>query len=206
MSRLTAAVDVEDIPSLPRWIRKIVDKGEVDQAVKLVDYLNTAPDSPWNGKIALPNTSSSGSAIKQHSFVKSITKYILTPSNPLTAFQDSEKEKKIFLNYWIAITNLLDDGDDSVVYKYNGVELFCRFSIAFFMKCQDKGSFTVQTMTNLMKSCFENLEGEYAGVGHKEWWSKGSSASNINSGAIGVIYQAMAIALNKSSFISTVEI
>lgn len=206
MSRLTAAVDVEDIPSLPRWIRKIVDRGEVDHAIKIVDYLNSNVESPWHDKVSLPNTVSSGAKIKQHSFVKSITKYVLTPSNPLSAFQDTEKEKKIFLNYWTAISNILDDGDDSVIYKYNGVELFCRFSTPFFMKCQDKGSFTVSTMAALLKQCFDNLEGEYAGVGHREWWAKGSFASNINSSAIGNIYQALAISLNKSSFTATIEI
>jgi len=206
MSRLTSAIDVEDVPNLPRWIRKIVDKGEVDQALKIVDYLNSSPASPWYGKITLPNVQTVSTKIKQHSFVKSIVKYVLTPSNPIISYQEGNREKKIFLNYWIAIAKLLDDGEDSIIYKYNGVELFCRFSTPLFMKCQDKGNFTAETMTALLKDCFDNLEGVYAGVGHKEWWSKGKDASNINSSAISGIYQAMTIALTKSSFVNSVQI
>lgn len=206
MSRLTAAIDVEEVPNLPRWIRKIVDKGEVDQAIKMVDYLNTTEGSAWHGKIRLPNMQQSGNGIKQHSFVKSIVKYVLTPANPISAFQDPEKERKVFLNYWNAIAALLDDDEDSVIYKYNGVELFCRFSTPLFMKCQDRNSFTQQTMAQLLKKTFDNVEGEYAAVGHPEWWSKGGSAGNLNSSAISGVYQAMAIALNKASFAQSVEI
>lgn len=206
MSRLTAAVDVEDVPHLPRWIRKIVDKGEVDLAIKMVDYLNSTEGSPWKGRIILPNTGATGSSIKQHSFVKSIVKYVLTASNPITVFQDAEKERKVFTNYWIALASLLDDGEDSVLYKYNGVELFCRFSTPLFMKCQDRNSFTSSTMRSLLEACFDNLEGEYGGVGHPEWWAKGGTAGNLNSSAISGVYQSMAIALNKASFAAAAEI
>jgi DGQHR domain-containing protein len=39
-ARLTAAVDVEELPTLPRWILNVVDKGEVQKAIKYVDFLN----------------------------------------------------------------------------------------------------------------------------------------------------------------------
>jgi DGQHR domain-containing protein len=200
ISRLTAAVDVEDVPTLPRWIQRIVERGDVDRAVKLIDYLNSEPDSPWKGRIRLPNSIDNSKTVKQHSFVKHIVKYVLNPSNPIAAFQDSEKERKVFLNYWKAIASFLDDGEDPVLYKYNGIELFCRFSIPFFMKCQDRASFTVETMKQLLQSCFDNVEGEYAGVGHPDWWSKGGAAGNLNASAIGAVYQAMTIALNKAQF------
>lgn len=206
MSRLTAAIDVDDVPSLPRWIRKIVDKGEIDQAIKMVDFLNTTDGSAWKGKIRLPNIQQGGNSIKQHSFVKSIVKYVLTPANPIAAFQDPEKERRIFLNYWNAIASILDDDEDSVIYKYNGVELFCRFSTPLFMKCQDRNSFTQSTMIELLNRAFHNVEGEYAGVGHPEWWSKGGSAGSMNSAAVSGVYQALAIALNKASFAQSVEI
>jgi DGQHR domain-containing protein len=206
LSRLTKALDVEDVPNLPRWIQKIVDRGEVDQAVKMVDYLNATETSPWLGKVRLPNVNGDGNAIRQHSFVKNIVKYVLTPSNPISAFDESEKRHKVFLNYWTAIANILDDGEDSVIFKYNGVDLFCRFSTPLFMRCQDRNSFTVATMQLLLSNCFKNMEGEYAGVGHAEWWSKGSSAGSLNASAISNIYTGMAVALSKAAMASDVEI
>jgi DGQHR domain-containing protein len=207
IARLTDALDVEDLPSLPKWILNTVEKGEVDKAIKYVDYLNETPDSPWFGKIQMANTDSDGVTINQRSFVKAIVKYVLTANNPISViFKDFEKEKKVFLNYWKAVQLVLDDGNASVLYKYNGVELFCKFSIPFFMKLQDRGSFTVPTMESLLRSCFENVEGEYTGVGHPEWWAKGGNASFLNAGAINVVSQEMSKALHKSSMNSAMEL
>lgn len=206
IARLSDALDVEDLPSLPKWILNTVERGEVEKAVKYADYLNEATDSPWFGKIQMANSDSTDATINQRSFVKAIVKYVLTANNPLTIVKDFEKEKKIFLNYWKAIKRILDDGNSTVLYKYNGVELFCKFSIPFFMKLQDKGSFTVPTMEKLLKSCFDNVEGEYAGVGHPEWWAKGGKASFLNAGAINVVSQEMSKALHKASMNSSIEL
>jgi len=199
-ARLTAALDVEELPTLPRWILNVVDKGEVQKAINYVDFLNKTEGSPWFGKIKMANQEADGGTINQKSFVKAIVKYVLTANNPLSIFKDFEKEKRIFTNYWKAIEKNLDDGNSAVLYKYNGVELFCKFSIPFFMKLQNQGNdFTVNAMDELLQSCLENVEGEYAGVGHAEWWAKGGKASFLNAGAINVVYQEMAKALNKAS-------
>ena len=200
IARLSDALDVEeDLPSLPKWIFNTVEKGEVDRALKYVDYLNETEGSPWFGKIKMANSASDDTSVNQRSFVKAIVKYVLTANNPIaTIIKDLDKERKIFLNYWKAITSIIDDGNAAVLYKYNGVELFCKFSIPFFIKLQDRGSFTVSTMESLLRSCFENVEGDYAAVGHSEWWAKGGKSSFLNAGAINVVSQEMAKALHKS--------
>jgi len=203
MARLTAALDIEDIPSLPRWILNIVERGDVEKALRYVTHLNVSPDSPWYGKIRMANDDSKGATINQGTFVKAVSKYVLTANNPLTVIlNDLEKEKKVFLNYWIAISSLLDDDSESVLYKYNGVELFCKFSVPFFMKLQDKGSFTVATMKETLQGCFDNMIGEYAGVGHPDWWAKGAQASFLNAGAINLVYREMSKALHQESLTS----
>lgn len=208
VARLSDALDVEDdLPSLPKWILNLVEKGEVEKAIKHVDFLNESADSPWFGKIKMANTESGDTTINQRSFVKAIVKYVLTANNPLTAIvKDFDKEKKIFSNYWKAIASILDDGNSSVLYKYNGVELFCKFSIPFFIKLQDRGNFTESTMESLLRSCFDNVEGDYAGVGHPDWWAQGGKASFLNAGAINIISQEMTKALHKSSAGGAIEI
>lgn len=95
IARLTAALDVENLPKLPRWIERIVQKGEVDKAVKLVDFLNATDGSPWIGRINVANSPDGGKRINQHSFVKSIIKYVLTANNPLMMQKrDFDFEKK----------------------------------------------------------------------------------------------------------------
>lgn len=204
-ARLSEALDVEDLPSLPRWVLKVVERGEVQKAIKIADYLNETPGSPWLGKIKMANSEADGS-INQKSFVTAIVKYVLTANNPLSALGDFDREKRIFLNYWTAIAQLLDDGESTTLYKYNGVELFCKFSIPFFVKLQDTGNFTVARMTVLLGSCLEAVEGDYAGVGHPDWWTKGGKASFLNAGAVNVVSQEMSRALHKASMNAAIQV
>jgi DGQHR domain-containing protein len=207
-ARLTSALDVEDLPNLPRWVLSTVQKGEIEKALKYVDYLNKDKDSAWYGKIRMANDEDSDTAtVNQKSFVKAIVRYVLTANNPLAVLKDFDKEKKIFANYWKAIANILDDGTPSLVlYKYTGVELFSKFSIPFFTKLQDKGNFTVAAMEAMLRECFENMDGENAGVGHPEWWKRGSKASGMNAAAINVVSSEMSKALHKSSMNSTIQV
>jgi DGQHR domain-containing protein len=145
IARLTEALNVEDIPSLPKWILNTVERGEVDKALKFVTFLNETEGSPWKGKIVMANElADADTTINQRSFVKAIVKYVLTANNPLAVLKDFDKERRIFLNYWKAIAASLDDGKDSVLFKYNGVELFSKFSTPFFAKLHDRGNYTVE--------------------------------------------------------------
>ena len=155
-----------------------------------------------------PGSTNQRSFVNQGSFVMAITKYILTANNPISVLNDFDKEKRIFLNYWKAIAGILDDdrNPSSVLYRYNGVELFCQFSIPFFMKLQESRNFTVNTMKNLLRDCFENIEGEYAGVGHAQWWGKGGKASGLNAVAVRIVAREMNKALHKPSMSSEIEL
>jgi hypothetical protein len=206
IARLSDALDVEDLPSLPKWILRTVEKGEVERAIRFADFLNETEESPWFGKIRMANAVSEDGTINQRSFVKAIVKYVLTANNPISIIKDFDKEKRIFLNYWKAIKSNLDDGDSETLYKYGGVELFCKFSIPFFMKLQDRGSFTVSTMEKLLKECLEKVEGDYAGVGHPDWWKTGGQAGRLNAGALTIVAQEMTKALHKVSAQTAIEL
>ena len=205
MSRLTEALNVEELPTLPRWITRVVQTGEVDKAMKIVRFLNDHPESPWLGRISMPNDNKPN-LMKSGSFVKSIVKYVLTANNPISVLADPEKERNILLNYWKAIVDLIDDGTGSaaVLFKYIGVELWCRFSIPFFTKLAEGGDYTVTTMKQVLQACLEHAEGASSGVGRSEWWVAGSTASNINAGAVGQIVQEMARALHGSRMSSDI--
>jgi DGQHR domain-containing protein len=96
IARLSAALDIEDIPSLPKWILNTVERGEVEKAVKYADYLNTTSESPWLGKIQMANSDSDDATINQKSFVKAVVKYVLTANNPLTIVKDFEGKENFF--------------------------------------------------------------------------------------------------------------
>ena len=144
-ARLTEALSFEEVPKLPKWIRRIVESGDDEQALRIVDHLNGAPDSPWFGKIEMANEEVKTATISQRSFVKAIKRYVLTANNPISV-RAPEQQKKIFFNYWRAIADLLDISRPTVLFKYNGVELFCRFSTPVFNKLQNLGDFKTSTI------------------------------------------------------------
>jgi DGQHR domain-containing protein len=206
VARLTAAIEFEEVPMLPRWIRRIVERGEVDRALKMIEFLNTTAESPWSGRVQMANAPGGGYSIKQDTFAKAIIKYVLTANNPITALKDFDREKKVYLNYWRAIASLLDDGNSETLFKYNGVEMFSRFSIPFFTRMMDKGTFKVEDMKSVLEQCFENMDGEFAGVGHPEFWKTGGKAGMLNAAATAAIVQEMAGALHKSGMAVEIEI
>ena len=203
--RLTQALEVEDIPNLPKWISKTIEKGEDDLSLKYVDFLNSDPDSPWMNKVKMANQENNDGSINQQSFVKSIKKYVLVANNPII-IQPVDKQHRIFSNYWKAITNILGVEEPTVLFKYNGVELFCKFSVPFFNKMINMPNFKVSTMQILLELVFDEVEGDYAGVGHTDFWTKGSTASFLNSGALNVINAEMVKALHKTNFQKDIEI
>lgn len=197
-ARLTEAVTFEDVPSLPKWIRRIVESGDDEQALRIADYLNETADSPWLGKIEMANQITKNASINQRSFVKAVKSYVLTAGNPIS-IRPIDQQQKILFNYWKALSNLLDAGKPSVLYKYNGVELFLRFSTPLFNKLQNINDFKISTMEDILTQTFENVDGEYAGVGHPDWWLSGSGAAGgLNSGAIGKVQQELTKALHKA--------
>ena len=198
-ARLTRALELEEIPNLPKWILNSVQKGEDEKALQYVDFLNTNNESPWYNKIRMANEENSEGSINQKSFVKAIKKYILVANNPVINTETEDRQHKIFLNYWKAITNIIGTDEPIVLFKYNGVELFCKFCVPFFNKIINIGDYKVSTMQTLLEQVFDNIEGDGTGVGHTDFWGKSSTASGLNTGALSKINNEMVKALHKST-------
>ena len=198
-ARLTKAMGVDETPNLPKWILNSVQKGEDEKALQYIDFLNNDKDSPWQNKIKMANDDNNDGSINQKSFVKAIKKYILVANNPVVNTEKEDRQHKIFLNYWKAITNILGDNEATILFKYNGVELFCKFCVPFFNKVINMSDYKVSTMQKLLEQVFENVDGDGAGVGHTDFWVKGGTASGLNTSALSKINTEMVKALHKQS-------
>jgi hypothetical protein len=122
VARLTDLIEFQKTPVLPKWIQRQVDKGEDARALQIVQHLNDEKDSPWYGKIRMANDDDSAgdATINQKSFVTSLKKYVLTPSNPISGEHwSTDRQKKVLANYWRAISDLLVEPCDetSVIFK-----------------------------------------------------------------------------------------
>jgi DGQHR domain-containing protein len=204
-ARLTKAMGIDDTPNLPKWIFSSVQKGEDEKALSYVDYLNNQIESPWHNKIRMANDENSDGSINQKSFVQAIKKYILVANNPVFNTEPEDRQHKIFLNYWRAITNIIGIEEPTVLYKYNGVELFCKFCVPFFSKMVNMPDYKVSTMQDLLEKVFDNAEGDGTGVGHTDFWLKGATASGLNTGALSKINTELLKALHKPTDISKVK-
>ena len=197
-ARLTKAMGVDHTPNLPKWIYNSVQKGEDEKALEYVDFLNNDKDSPWHNKIRMANDDSSEGSINQKSFVKAIKKYVFVANNSVLHTETEDKQHRIFMNYWKAITNIIGDTEPTVLYKYNGVELFCKFCVPFYSKMVNMPDYKVTTMQTLLEQVFENVDGDAVGVGQTDFWVKSGHASGLNAGALSKINNEMVKALHQS--------
>ena len=77
--------------------------------------------------------------INQASAVKTIKKFILIANNPLLD-QDAKIQNAIFVNYWQAITDLINPSTQTTLYKFVGFEQFSQFFVSFMRITLDLGS------------------------------------------------------------------
>jgi DGQHR domain-containing protein len=201
VARLTDLINFKKMPVLPRWIQRQVDRGEDQRAIALVQFLNTSPDSPWKGRVLMANSEdeSGSSTVSQKSFVTSLKKHVLVPSNPVGGpAWTVEKQQKVLLNYWCAIRGLLVDNEVeiSVVFRTNGLELFHGASPAVFLHLANRQDYKEATIVSLLTHAFDNLPTEFLGMAQPGFWHRGSTASGINRAAIRKYANALAAAIN----------
>jgi DGQHR domain-containing protein len=199
VARLTGMIDIEKTPILPRWIQRQVEKGEDQRALAIAQYLNTDEGSPWKGRIVMANSSDEAGTgtINQKSFVTSLKKYILVPSNPISAFE-TDKLQRILKNYWAVVRDLLIDDDDvaSVLFKTSGLDLFHVVSPTVFLHLANQMDFKQETIREVLQLGFDNLPADFLAMSTPEFWHRGQGASGMNQAAIRKYANALAAAIN----------
>ena len=85
-ARLNQIIEFEDVHSLPKWIRRIVESGDDEQVLRVVGYLNHTSSSPRLGKIAMAHRDLKTVSANQSTFVEADKRYILTENNPTDSF------------------------------------------------------------------------------------------------------------------------
>ncbi len=208
VARLTKMIGLEKTPTMPRWIRRQVEKGEDARALAVANHLNDDPASPWYGKIRMANDENEGATINQKSFITSLRRHIFSANNPLSNPLWDGNRPMIILNYWKAVTELLVDGSEAstVVFKTNGVELFHTVSPTVFTHLASKSDFKKDTIKALLKRGFDNLPPEHIGISYPEWWHRGGAASGLNRGAIGKLANALSLAINVQDNANSVQL
>jgi len=210
IARLTSMVDLEEMPTIPRWIRRQVEKGEDARALLVANFLNSDANSPWLGKIRMANDDDGASAtINQKSFVISLKKYVFSSNNPLSNPEWDTKRPMILSNYWKAVIELLVDEQSpkpSIIFKTNGVDLFHIVSATVFLHLANQLDFKKETIKSLLLRGFGNLTGDNVGISDREWWQRGGVASGLNAGAVRKLAMALNHAINVQDNVGTISL
>ena len=197
-SNFSRAADTSDLPTLPRWINRLVNKGDDDKGLQIVDYLYTK--QPWRDRIVMANDESPrNKPITQKSFVTLLKKHYFVRNNTVATYE-IDRQCRISESYWRAIANVIGT-EDSVLFKYTGVQLFLMFCPWFFLTMSnkyDRNPYETEKMQRELQKCFDEAMGEATGVGHADFWRKGGKASGLNSGAVGKVCTALVNALHGS--------
>ncbi|RYF07913.1 MAG: DGQHR domain-containing protein, partial [Deltaproteobacteria bacterium] len=202
VARLTRLVELERLPTIPRWIRRQVDRGEDARALQMVAYLNSESISHWCGRIRMANDDrrDRNMTIHQKSFVESIKKYILASAHPLAALGiDAYKQQRALCNYWNAVADLLIDPEaelDSVVMKSNGVNFFHLVSQTAFHQAASRKDYTQHAFRVILERAFRALPMEDFRLGTAEFWLSGSEAGGLNQAALRRLASTLNRAMN----------
>jgi DGQHR domain-containing protein len=198
-ARLTDTLMTEDLPTIPDWIMRAVEKGDDGKALSFVHYMNTDSKSPWFGKIKMANDEDANGTINQASTVKTIKKFVLVANNPLLE-KEAKIQNSVFVNYWQAITDLINPNAQTTLYKYVGFEQFSQFFVPFISHILNRHGpkLTVDLMKDILREVFDNLEGDGTGIGTSEFWDIGGQAGKFSSGARSQITKNMVQVLAKT--------
>lgn len=210
IARLTKMVDLEEMPTIPRWIRRQVEKGEDARALVVANHLNTDPNSAWVGKIRMANDDDgTGATINQKSFVNSLKKYVFSSNNPLSNPEWDTMRPAILSNYWKAVVELLVDEQSpkaSIIFKTSGVDLFHIVSATVFTHLANQRDFKKETIKKLLLRGFGNLSGDNVGISDKEWWQRGGVASGLNSAAVRKLAMSLNHAIHVQDNVGTISL
>ncbi|MDE2817051.1 MAG: DGQHR domain-containing protein [Chloroflexota bacterium] len=199
--RFTDMQGVEDLPYLPHWIKKDVSLGRDARALRILDVLNSTPESPLYNRIQMANDPVSRNRIKQSSIANIIKSEVLTGSNPLSIQEtDSDRQARIMLNYFRAIEAVFvadRDRDETVVFKSSGLFFFLGISKWVFNAIYSTtADFTVDSIATVIRNALERLDDTFQHVGSPDWWMPGPlGASGLNRSAARTLISAFQTAL-----------
>jgi len=154
------------------------------KAVKISDILNDREDSPWHGKIQLPNEPRGTTTVTQKSFSDSLQPIITHES--FKGYNESEIADML-VRYWNAIKELcpeaFEDPGNYVMMKTTGPfvlnELFP--DVASFCR---EGKLTIQNILEVLKKMDMGIDSQY-------WASEGEA------GIVGTSGKSFALLVNR---------
>ena len=189
IARFTKMQGVENLPYIPGWLGRKMEKGDDEKALSIVLELSDRPQSPWQGRVHIANHAKARThTIKQATFVNAIKGHLLVARHPLSdSGFDEEKRIAILINFWTAVEKIFVGADtapesstSSSVFKQISLEFFHGILAPVLRHLNRKKIYTVEAMEECIRSAEEHLPPSAAGIMSPEYWRRGGEAGQNN--------------------------
>ena len=198
----------DDLPHLPKWLKKRAETQKDSRALKIVRALNNDENCPWYQRVQFADDAKKTDrmTIKQESFTKSIIRHIFAPNHPLEIKSEAQ-QIAVLINFWKAVEEIFVPCSDDrysivkcVAFKYSGVNFFHSISNPIMQHLVNKnGDLKVPSIKTCISSVEGHLPPESADLLRPEYWLRGAQASGFNAGAIDKKAAHFANALTKAN-------
>ena len=202
--RFTDMKGVEELPYTPHWLeRAILLRGDA-KALRVVEFLNEHPESPFRGRIQMANDPNGKNKIKQAAIVNMLKSEVFIGSHPIQVQEtDIDRVSRMLLNYFRAVDDLFVKGRDrnaTVVYKSNGIFFFLGISKWIFnVLYSSTNDFTTKSIASVIEASLDEIDDLYRNIISPDWWMPGShGASNLNRAAARGYINAFQEALSRA--------
>lgn len=203
-ARFSRMQGVEDLPYLPHWYRNQVDSGIDDKALRIVESLNSHPDSPLCGRIKMANDERPrGRRIAQASVVSALKAHVLAGINPISSESELDRITAVVVNYLRACELAFvptTERDDTVAWTTSGMWFFLLISKWVFAAIYASTRvFTVQALTQVINATLQELDDEYSSIAQESWWRRRTGgAKSLNRASANALGNGFLEALNRS--------
>ena len=183
--RFTDMDGIEAIPYLPFWLREEVESGTDAQALRLIEFLNSSPDSPIQGRIKMANdTTPTRGRINQAGIGSILKAEVFTGGNPVYVQEyDHDRRHRIICNYLNAVDSIFVADmprDASLVYTNNGVFFFFAVSKWVFAEIYaSTRDFTIQSLAAMISETLDELDEPFIQISDPEWWRRGGEGTRV---------------------------
>ena len=180
-SDLTEMQGFKSLPYIPSWLRNQVERGTDYQALAIVNKFNNDPKSPIKGRILMANRErkrkGQGQMLNQSSLVTGLKAHVLhSHLHPLAISLPAANDKaQAMLNYMIAMDS--KSRQKTMLYR-EGMRCNLMMSAAVFLVLEQcyprERRYTGESMREVQKASFEELDIDVMGLSDPEWWMPGT--------------------------------
>ena len=179
--------NIKEMPTLPRRLRREVERRTQADATEMVEHLNNTEDSPLCGRIKLVNDQDPlRGRLNEAPLANILKQHVLSASNPISGRESPHRMSGIIVNYLEAIRRYYDErnteGEELLLFRSSGMYFFIALSKWFFQAVYNttEEDFTVDSLLAIFELMADEVDDDMRLVFDPPWWVSGRGGASMN--------------------------